>query len=90
MKRILALAAATLFASSAAFAFHCPADMKAIDDAMAKNPKLSEADMKSVKQYRTEGEALHKAGKHQESVDTLSKAMKILKIDNAAAAPKKS
>ena len=91
MNRKLALAGALLFASSAAFAFHCPSDMKAIDEAMAKNPKLSEADMKSVKQYRTEGEALHKAGKHQESVDTLGKAMKILKIDNApAAAPKKS
>ncbi len=88
MNRKLALAA-MLFASSSAFAFHCPADMKAIDDAMAKNPKLSEADAKSVKQYRADGEAAHKAGKHQDSVDTLAKAMKILKID-AAAAPKKS
>ena len=91
MIRKLALAAALLFASGAAFAFHCPSDMKAIDEAVAKNPKLSEADAKAVKQYRTEGETLHKAGKHQESVDTLAKAMKILKIDNApAAAPKKS
>ncbi len=91
MNRKLALAAAMLFASSTVFAFHCPNDMKAIDAALATNPKLSEADMKAVKQYRSEGEALHKAGKHQESVDTLAKAMKILKIDNAApAAPKKS
>ena len=91
MNRKLALAAALLFASGAAFAFHCPNDMKAIDEAMAKSPKLSEADAKAVKQYRAEGETLHKAGKHQESVDTLGKAMKILKIDNApAAAPKKS
>ena len=88
MNRKLALAA-MLFASSSAFAFHCPADMKAIDDAMAKNPKLSEADAKAVKQYRADGEAAHKAGKHQDSLDTLAKAMKILKID-AAAAPKKS
>ncbi len=91
MNRKLALAAAMLFASSAAFAFHCPNDMKAIDAALAKNPKLSEADMKAVKTYRAQGEAFHKAGKHQESVDTLAKAMKILKIGNApAAAPKKS
>ena len=88
MNRKLALAA-MLFASSSAFAFHCPADMKAIDDAMAKNPKLSEADMKAVKQHRADGEASHKAGKHQDAVDNLAKAMKILKID-AAAAPKKS
>jgi uncharacterized protein len=94
MKRIFGLAAALLFASGAALAFHCPNDMKAIDAALAKNPKLSEADMKAVKQYREEGEVLHKAGKHQESVDTLAKAMKILKIDAPAAAapaaPKKS
>jgi len=91
MKRISALAATLLFAAGSAFAFHCPKDMKAIDDAMAKHPKLSEADAKAVKKYREEGEALHKAGKHQESVDTLAKAMKILKIDEAASpAPKKS
>ncbi|HEY5000121.1 MAG TPA: hypothetical protein VII36_13290 [Usitatibacter sp.] len=91
MKRTLALAAALLFASASAFAFHCPNDMKAIDAALAKNPKLSEADMKAVKKYREEGEVLHKAGKHQESIDTLAKAMKILKIGGAApAAPKKS
>jgi len=59
---------------------HCPKDMKAIDDAMAKNPQISAAEMADVKKYRAEGEALHKAGKHQESVDTLAKAMKILKI----------
>ena len=58
----------------------CPADMKKIDDALAKNPKLTEAQMADVKKYRAEGEALHKAGKHQESVDTLGKAMKILNV----------
>jgi hypothetical protein len=79
MKRI-ALAAALAFASSAAFAFHCPKDMKAIDEALAKKPKLSAAQMAEVKKYRTEGEALHKAGKHQDSIDTLAKAQKILGI----------
>ena len=34
--------------------------------------------MSQVKAWRAEGEALHKAGKHQESVDTLGKAMKTL------------
>ncbi len=67
-------------ASSVAFAFHCPADMKKIDAAMAKNPKLTQAQMAEVKKLRAEGEAAHKAGKHQESVDTLAKAMKILAI----------
>ena len=79
MKRSLIALVATLVAGSA-LAFHCPSDMKKIDEALAKNPKLSEAQMKDVKQYRADGEALHKAGKHQESLDTLAKAMKILDV----------
>ncbi len=82
MKRIaltVALAAA-LAAAPAAFAFHCPADMAKIDAALAKSPKLSADKMAEVKKYRADGESLHKAGKHQESVDTLAKAMKILDI----------
>jgi hypothetical protein len=78
--RSLMIAASLALASSTAFAFHCPADMKKIDAALAKNPKLTAAQMSEVKKYRAEGESLHKAGKHQESVDTLAKAMKILKI----------
>ena len=85
MKRTSALAAALLFASSAAFAFHCPKDMKAIDDALAKNPKLTSAQLTEVKKLRAEGEALHKAGKHQESIDTLAKAEKILGIPSPVA-----
>jgi len=80
MKLKSLIAVALLSASGAALAFHCPADMKKIDDAMAKNPKLTAEQMAEVKKYRAEGEALHKAGKHQESVDTLAKAMTILNI----------
>lgn len=79
MKRLI-LGTALALASASALAFHCPADMKKIDAAMAKNPKLSAQQMSEVKKYRADGEALHKAGKHQESVDTLSKAMKILNV----------
>ena len=78
--RKIALFAATLFATGTALAFHCPQDMKKIDEALAKNPKLTAAQMDEVKKYRAEGEALHKAGKHQESIDTLVKAEKILGI----------
>jgi len=79
LKQML-FAAVFALASSAAIAFHCPADMKKIDDALAKNPKLSEAQMTEVKKLRADGETSHKAGKHQDSVDTLAKAMKILGI----------
>lgn len=80
MKRSLALAVAMIFASGTALAFHCPKDMKAIDDALAKKPKLTDAQMNEVKKLRADGEADHKAGKHQESVDKLAKAMGILGI----------
>jgi hypothetical protein len=80
MKLNTVVAAALLAASGTAFAFHCPADMKKIDEALAKNPKLTAEQMTEVKKYRAEGETLHKAGKHQESVDTLAKAMKILDV----------
>jgi hypothetical protein len=80
MKIRILLATGALLASGAASAVHCPADMKKIDEALAKNPSLSAEQMADVKKMRADGEELHKAGKHQESVDTLGKAMKILKI----------
>jgi len=79
VRQLIAGAVLAVFATGA-FAFHCPVDMKKIDAALAKHPKLSAAQMADVKKYRAEGEALHKAGKHQQSVDTLAKAMKILGI----------
>ncbi len=78
--RTLIAAAALAFTSSVAFANHCPKDMAAIDAALAKNPSLSADKLAEVKQLRAEGEAMHKAGKHTESMDSLGKAMKILGI----------
>lgn len=78
--RKLAMFLATLTFSVSAFAFHCPMDMKKIDEALAKKPPLTQAQMTEVSALRAEGEELHKAGKHQESVDNLGKAMKILGI----------
>ena len=74
------LAAVLALLSATAFAFHCPQEMKKIDEALAANPKLSTQQLAEVKKLRSEGEALHKAGKHQESLDTLGKAEAILKI----------
>jgi len=79
--RSLIVALALTFASSTAFAFGCPKAMKAIDDALAKNPKLTAEQMADVKKYRAEGERLHKESKvredHQKALDTLAKAQKI-------------
>jgi hypothetical protein len=80
MKIRLALATTLVALSTGAWAFHCPMEMKKIDEALAKQPALSAEQMNDVKKLRAEGETLHKAGKHQESLDALGKAEKILGI----------
>ena len=80
MKIRTTLAALALaFASGAVYANNCPNEWKAIDAALPK-AKLSESQMAEVKKLRAEGETLHKAGKHSESMAALGKAKKILKI----------
>ena len=74
------VAAALALATASALAAHCPMDMKQIDAALAAKPQLSAEQLAEVKKYRAEGESLHKAGKHQESVETLGKAKAILGI----------
>ena len=72
------IAAAILVAFSApAMAFHCPADVKAIDNALPKS-SLTAAQKTEVMKLRDEGEAQHNAGQHQDSVNTLAKAMRII------------
>jgi hypothetical protein len=75
-----ALFAALAFATGTALAAHCPADMKKIDAALATNPNLGASQLAEVKKQRAEGEALHKTGKHKESVETLGKALKTLGV----------
>ena len=62
---------------SVAVAGNCPVQMKAIDDALPK-AKLNASQSAEVKKLRADGERLHKAGKHAESVASLGKAKKIL------------
>ena len=78
MKRIALAAALALFAS-VALAHNCPNEMKAIDAALPK-AKLTDAQSAEVKKLRADGEALHKAGKHTESMAALGKAKGILAI----------
>ena len=82
MKLKLLLAGAGLFVISIpAFAYHCPMDMKKIDAALAGDPPLSQEQLAEVKHLRSRGEALHRAGAHRQSVEVLSKAMNLLKIN---------
>lgn len=77
MKKLLV---ATLLAGAAglAFAHNCPNEMKAIDAKLAAKPQMSQADMEKVKKLRADGEAAHKAGKHDDSMKMLGEAKKML------------
>ena len=77
MTKSLLLAVALAFASSTAFASGCPKEMKAIDDALPA-AKLDAAKMSEVKKLRADGEAQHKAGKHDDAMKSLGEAKKIL------------
>jgi outer membrane murein-binding lipoprotein Lpp len=63
-----------------ALANGCPNEMKVVDAKLATSPKLSEADAAKVKQLRADGEAAHKAGKHDDSMKALGEAKKLLGI----------
>jgi hypothetical protein len=67
-----------LFMSAGAFAHNCPNEMKAIDLKLTGSPKLSSADMGRVMTLRTDGEKLHKEGKHADSMKALAEAKKLL------------
>jgi hypothetical protein len=75
----IALAAVFALVSATALANNCPNEWKAIDAALPK-AKLDSKQMAEVKKLRAEGEKLHKAGKHSESMATLGKAKKMLGI----------
>ena len=79
MMKSLLLALALAIASSTAYARGCPKEMKAIDDALPA-AKLDAAKMNEVKKLRADGEAQHKAGKHDDSMATLGKAKAILGV----------
>jgi hypothetical protein len=53
--------------------------MKAID-AKLSSTKLTGADLAKLKALRADGETMHKAGKHDESMKALGEAKKMLGI----------
>ena len=79
MRQSLVLIAGVFLAASA-WANNCPNEWKAIDAKLATKPQLSKEKMDKVVKLRKEGEELHKAGKHAESMKDLTEAKKILGI----------
>lgn len=78
MKQLL-LAITLALSSQVAFAHNCKNEMKAIDAALPAT-KLDADKIAEVKKLRAEGEALHNAGKHDQSHATLIRAKEVLGI----------
>lgn len=76
-KLILSSAAALLLAASPAYAGHCPKDVKHVKEALAKSSASAENKAKA-QALMAEGDAMHKAGKHGESLKALHEALHLL------------
>lgn len=72
------VAAAFLFAAQPALAGSCPKHINEINAYMATNPDVDKKTMGKAKGLLAKGEAMHKAGKHAESVEALMEAKKLL------------
>ena len=79
--KTIALTFAALMVAAPVMAGQCPADMAAIDEALAAGTSLSEADLATVKALRDEGESQHSNGDHAASVATLAQAKQMLGIE---------
>ena len=80
LKRLIA-AAALLALINPAFAGHCPADIKAIDAALDAGG-VDDETAAEAQQLRDEGEELHNAGKHEESLEVLHEAIDLLGLEH--------
>ena len=81
IRHTLLAAVVTVFAtgmlSAPTLAGHCPKDVKKINAAMSK---MDDKKMSMAKDAATKGLALHKAGKHGESLKVMHGAMEALGI----------
>ncbi|WP_181297210.1 hypothetical protein [Pseudomonas sp. Q2-TVG4-2] len=80
MRRIV-LSIAAAFISMPLWAMQCPMDMAKIDEQLKTNPPSDPAILTRVKELRAEGEKLHNAGDHEQSVEVLGEAQELLGIE---------
>ena len=64
--------------SGAALAQQCPDQIKKVDDALAKNPKLPAELLAEARKQRNAAERLLRAGKTNECMDAANKALLIV------------
>lgn len=77
MRRFAAFLTAALL-SAPLWASQCPADMAKIDAMLQSNPPSDPAVLAQVQDLRAEGEQLHNAGDHDQSVKVLGEALQLL------------
>lgn len=77
MRRFILFTCAALL-SAPLWAMHCPADMAKIDQRLKSSPPKDTAILSQVKTLRAQGEDLHKAGEHSQSVQVLGQALQLL------------
>jgi hypothetical protein len=78
--RTLIVSVSLAFAAGTALAHGCPGEMSKIDAKLAAKPQMSKENMDKVAKLRADGEAAHKAGKHDDSMKALGEAKKLLGI----------
>lgn len=78
LTRFLSAAAIVLALSTPAFAGQCPTLVQKIDEAIAAGTSLAAEDLAKVRALRDEGQALHVAGSHGDSVAKLQEALTLL------------
>ncbi|WP_137820319.1 hypothetical protein [Pseudomonas sp. 2FG] len=77
MRRLALFLAASLLCTPL-WAMHCPQDMAQIDALLKSDPPSDPTVLAQVQKLRAEGEALHKAGDHSQSVKVLGEALDLL------------
>ncbi|EQM77316.1 hypothetical protein [Stutzerimonas stutzeri] len=77
MRRLVLTLAAALI-STPLWAMHCPMDMAKIDEQLKTNPPSDPAILTRVQALRAEGEKLHNAGDHEQSLKVLGEAEELL------------
>lgn len=68
----------TALLSGGSWAMHCPQSMAEIDRMLENEPPADPEVLAEVKRLRAEGEQLHQAGSHDESVKVLDEALNLL------------
>jgi hypothetical protein len=75
-----ALLVALALAATPALADNCSNEMQVIDNALPNVKQRTAGQMNEIKRLRVQGEKLHNAGKHPESLAVLAKAKQIMGI----------